>query len=529
VNIVSGELLFCHGSDVTRTKLSLPPSRSFVGPKYKITCNINDQHACKMTMAKASNGMGDSHPRKAPMNSLNAGEGDNDIEMKTLYNTDDADDDGVDHDREALLHDGDSSEGFADDDVGSDKLDLGHHEGVAPPGTATNPQVACNIVISFVGAGMLGVPDAFRQAGWFLGSVTLLSVSALNVYAMLLLPQVKRALLRNHRKTCNSYGEVGRHIMGPRGENFVNMCLGVSQAGFATAYIIFISANLYSIAHIPRSVTCFACVPGLALLVQFRDMKHLSPFSLLANCANFAALSAVLLQDYESIQNYDPSDHMEPRKAVDFSGFLYVIAITIYSMEGIGLVLSLEASCKNGSHFPWLLRGMLTLITLFMVFFGCAGYLAFGDNTVAPITLNLVDHFWSATFVKCSLCLGLYLTFPVMMYPIWTIAESMSETVREEPTARILFRCGVVLASTLVAYSVPDFGKFLSLVGSSLCTILGFILPTYFHSKVLRDESPAWQVALNCFLMIGGAMFGFLGTWNSFVAMLNGELEGAER
>ena len=321
-------------------------------------------------------------------------EEENEIELKSFHGQVSFE---VDHNREALL------QVFENTKHGADELDLGRHEGIAAPGSAGSLQVACNIVISFVGAGMLGIPDAFRRAGWCLGSVALLAVAALNVYAMLLLPQVKRALLRNNRKSCNSYGEIAKHIMGERGERFVNLCLSITQAGFATAYIIFISANLYSIAHIPRYVTCFACVPGLTLLVQFRDMKRLSPFSLLANCANFAALFAVLLQDYESFRAYDPADHKEPRKAVDFSGFLYVIAITLYSMEGSGLVLSLEASCKKASDFPWLLRCTLVVITLFMAFFGTAGYLAFGDNTVAPITLNLVDHFWSVIGVAQSI------------------------------------------------------------------------------------------------------------------------------
>jgi len=460
----------------------------------------------------------------------------NNIELKTLRGAADSSYSNGGQEGKALLldhaeyddDDDDNDEAFSREEDDSDQDDAGLHEGIAPPGTASAPQVACNIVISFVGAGMLGVPDAFRQAGWLLGSVTLMSVSALNVYAMLLLPQVKRAVLKRHQKTCNSYGAVGRHIMGKHGETFVNCCLGISQAGFATAYIIFIAANLHSIANVPRAITCFACVPGLALLVQFRDMKHLAPFSLLANCANFTALTAVLLQDRESIINYDPNQHTEPRKAVDWTGLLYVIAITIYSMEGIGLILSLEASCKKPSHFPWLLRGMLTLITLFMVFFGSAGYLAFGDSTVAPITLNLTDHFWAATFVKSALCLGLYLTFPIMMYPIWAIAESMSIRVKEDPTTRVAFRTSVVVFSTLVAYSVPDFGKFLSLVGSSLCTILGFVLPCYFHLVVLGEDSPAWQNGLNCLLLFGGALFGLIGTWNSVVAMLEGELDGID-
>jgi proton-coupled amino acid transporter len=73
-----------------------------------------------------------------------------------------------------------------------------------------------------------------------------------------------------------------------------------------------------------------------------------------------------------------------------------------------------------------------------------------------------------------------------------------------------------------VAYSVPNFGSFLSLVGSSICTILGFILPCYFHLAVLRKELPYWQVGLDCLLMIGGVLFGMLGTYQSFVNLLNG-------
>jgi Transmembrane amino acid transporter protein len=175
------------------------------------------------------------------------------------------------------------------------------HHGAAPPGSATTPQVIINIVISFVGAGLLGIPNAFSQAGWLLGSITLLTVSALNVYAMLCLPSVQVALQRQHpNEMIQSYGDLGRVILGDRGEKIIFGCLGISQAGFATAYLIFIAANLHSIYNVSRGLVCMACIPGLALLVQFRDLKSLSPFSLLANTANFCALSAVLFQDYES-------------------------------------------------------------------------------------------------------------------------------------------------------------------------------------------------------------------------------------
>jgi proton-coupled amino acid transporter len=330
----------------------------------------------------------------------------------------------------------------ADDDAS----DHHHHTPASAPGTASPVQVAINIVVSMVGAALLGVPSAFQQAGWLLGSITLCVVSALNVYAMLLLPQVKaKLILMNNTDTAAatttrqspeqqqrpasplSYGDLGRSILGPQGEILVNVALGISQAGFATAYIIFIAANLQATWHLPRDLVCLACVPGLALLVQFRQVQSLSPFSLVANVSNAGALTAVLVQDYFSYQEQQPEttsspsslspslleaasvDSNNPIEAVKWGGFLFVIAITIYSMEGVGLILSLEASAKNRAGFNGLFKTMLTGITLFMAVFGSAGYWAFGEYTKAPITLNLGNH-WAATFVKCALCLGLYFT-----------------------------------------------------------------------------------------------------------------------
>ena len=157
---------------------------------------------------------------------------------------------------------------------------VGEH-GAAPPGSANTAQVIVNIVISFVGAGLLGIPNAFMKSGWLLGSCTLICVSALNLYAMLRLPAVQNALQKIHpNETLSSYGDIGRCILGRKGELLVQVCLAISQAGFGTAYIIFIAANAYSMAQWPRFGVCIAVLPGLMALVQFRDLKALSPFSL---------------------------------------------------------------------------------------------------------------------------------------------------------------------------------------------------------------------------------------------------------
>jgi solute carrier family 36 (proton-coupled amino acid transporter) len=377
------------------------------------------------------------------------------------------------------------------------------------PGSASNTQVAFNIFTSFVGAGMLGMPFAFKQSGWILGSIALSVTSTANVYAMLLLVKVRQQLECEGHVGIHGYGDVGRIILGPIGEKAVNVCLVISQVGFATAYIIFVAANLYSIAETPTAYACIGCIPILAILVQARDIKTLSPFSFLATVASLAGLSAVFLQDFEGYVR-----HQDSVRTFDWNNLVYVFSISVYSLEGVSLILPLETSCQNRHHFPLLIKSVLCFVTLLMITFGTAGYLAFGEQTSAPITLNLVGDGW-ATFVKLALCFALYFTYPIMMFPVHGVMEGLWSALGQQ--ARVPFRVMLVVLTALIAYAIPDFGKFLSLVGSSICTVLGFIFPCSFHLAVFgRKGLEWWEIVLDVLLMVVGFMFGALGTYDSF-------------
>ena len=416
-------------------------------------------------------------------------------------------------------------------------------------GTATPTQVAINIVISFVGAGLLGMPYAFSRSGWLLGSLCLAAVSSGNVYAMLLLVKCRKKLEASGIIGIKGYGDVGREVMGPRGEVVVNVCLVVSQAGFATAYLIFIAANVQSMTSgdAGRAMIIYGCVPILALLVQFRDMKKLSPFSLVADgklchtdkiflaffgffclphsfyfhflflVANLLGLSAVIFQDFEYYT------HDDTIVAVDFTGLIYVTSVCIYSLEGVGLILPLESSCADREGFPRLLKQVITVITMIMAFFGACGYIAFGNDTISPISLNLRGE--SAAFVQFALCLAIYLTYPIMMFPVSDVLEDLFLSESNKPPRTYWpsrsFRLFIVLTTATIAYSLPNFGKFLELVGASICTLLGFIFPCYFHIKVFgRTELKMWEILLDVSVIILGIFFGALGTYDAILKLM---------
>lgn len=409
-------------------------------------------------------------------------------------------------------------------------------------GTATKGQVAVNVFISFVGSGMLGMPYAISRAGWLLGIVCIGTISWMNVYAMLLLVKARAKLESTLHVSLAGYGDVGRVIFGSRsrwGERFVNVCLVISQLGFATAYIIFIAANIiqiYPTILYGRFTICMACVPMLCLLIQIKDMKHLSPFSLLADVANITGLIAVLCQDYQQLlPTADTSTGSV--KWWDASGGIYVSSVALYSLEGVGMVLPLESSCVDRSWFPKLLKQTLFGITTLMCTFGVAGYMAFGNDTLAPITLNLPNNNTNqensiipsaSTLVKLALCLGLYLTYPIMLFPVNSVMEdsilSPPATTGKSNSSTcsnwksVVFRCFVVIGSSLVAWLIPDFGNFLSLIGASICTILGFILPAYFHYQAFDNGNDLTYMEryMDYFLFTFGIVFGVIGTYQSF-------------
>lgn len=358
-----------------------------------------------------------------------------------------------------------------DDDTFTDNHNSPNHQqhqhGEFGIGNSSPMQVAANIFISFVGSGLLGMPFAFKQSGWLLGIITLSIMSSLNLYAMLLLVKTRKKLEKNGHIGIFGYGDVGKIIGGRTGENFVNLCLVISQLGFATAYIIFIAANLNNITGVHRAYVCFGCVPILAVLVQIQDMAYLSPFSLIADISNLAGLCAVMFQDVLSYKM-----HHEPVIPFNYSNVLYVASVSLYALEGVGMVLPLESSCTDRNWFPSLLSKTIFGITSLMAVFGCFGYFAYGSSTEAPITLNLVGD-W-ATVVKLALCVALYLTFPVMCFPVNEVMEDF--VLSGGPRPNRPFRGSVVLFSALIAYAVPDFGKV-----TELCCSAKIIRANYDH------------------------------------------------
>ncbi|KAG0572037.1 hypothetical protein KC19_VG064100 [Ceratodon purpureus] len=391
-----------------------------------------------------------------------------------------------------------------------------------------------NIVITVVGAGVLGLPYAFKQSGWLQGLLILAGTSAAMYYCMMLMVWCRRHLeTEGIVENIDTYSELGYHTLGKFGQVSVDAMIVLSQGGFCVAYLIFIGENLASVfsrekAHSlgssgalesfqglefmglswkTKEVYVWIIFPFQVLLAYIRSLTHLAPFSMFADIVNVAAMSVVMTTEFAGIV----TGHGE--HVVAFTGWknlLFSIGVAIYAVEGISLVLPLESETRERSKFARILAAAMCCITFLYTTFGLLGYLAFGEYTKDIVTLNLGNS-WQTIVVKICLCTGLIFTYPMMMHPVYEVAERRLFQGRHCQLLRTL----IVLCTAWTAVSVPHFGNFLSLVGSSVCCLLSFVLPGWMHLRVFGDEMSKLARGVDYFLIVGGVVFGILGTVSS--------------
>lgn len=406
-----------------------------------------------------------------------------------------------------------------------------------------------------MGAGVLGLPYTFKKTGWLLSSVTIAAIAVACYYCMMLLVWSRKRLEKDGDHHVDSFSDLGLLLYGKWGRFAVDFMLVLSQGAFCVAYLIFIGKNLASVfinednaatptinkpfltdSVIAKGVTdgnilqsmhamkrflvetvaessgffsskegyIWVVFPLEVALASIRSLTMLAPFSIFADFANGISMAVVMQQDVATIIKKGISTVSANQ---GLSTLPFAIGVAIYAYEGVGLVLPLESSMKERKNFGRVLGLAMVCITLIYITFGLLGYFAFGDETLDIVTLNLGSS-WKTTVVKLGLCVGLFFTFSVMMYPVHEVMEQ--RLARGRPS--MILRTLIVMAATLCAVAVPHFGDFLSLVGNSVCCMLAFVMPALIHMKAHKEDISRSLLGLDYAIIAFGVSYGVLGT-----------------
>lgn len=90
--------------------------------------------------------------------------------------------------------------------------------------------------------------------------------------------------------------------------------------------------------------------------------------------------------------------------------------------------------------------------------------------------------------------------------------NSDCSTRRIKKCAVYMSRATLVVCLAVLASCVPGFGVFASLVGSTLCALISFVLPATFHLILFGSSLHFWQGALDFLILSCGLIFAAYGT-----------------
>ncbi|CAL0314263.1 unnamed protein product [Lupinus luteus] len=394
------------------------------------------------------------------------------------------------------------------------------------PPLSSKFKTLANIFIAIVGAGVLGLPYSFKRTGWVMGLFMLFAIAFLTYHCMMLLVHTRRKLESPSMgfSKIKSFGDLGFTISGPIGRLAVDSMIVLSQSAFCVSYLIFISTTLafltanknetapFFLGLSPKVLFLWGCFPFQLGLNSIPTLTHLAPLSIFADGVDIAAKGVVMVEDVFVFFKNKPD--LEVFRGV--SVFLYGVGVAVYAFEGIGMVLPLESETKDKEKFGSVLGIGMGVISVLFGAFGALGYFAYGEDTKDIITTNLGPGVISA-FVQLGLCINLFFTFPLMMNPVYEVVERRFCGSRYCLWLRWL----LVLLVSLVALLVPNFADFLSLVGSSVCVILGFVLPAMFHCIVFKDELGWKCIVPDVVIVVFGIVIAVTGTWSSLVEIIS--------
>jgi proton-coupled amino acid transporter len=364
------------------------------------------------------------------------------------------------------------------------------HKQRAPAGNTTTTGAVMLLLKSFVGTGILFLPRAFLNGGMLFSSMVLLGVSLLSYYAFIL-------LVNTRMKIDGSFGDIGGILFGKHMRRIILGSIVLSQLGFVSAYIVFVSQNLQAFVLAVSKCKSFIDIKLMVLmqLVIFlplsliRDISKLGFTALIADV--FILLGLLYIYYYDAntlIGNGGVSDIISFNPAT-WSMF---IGTAIFTYEGIGLIIPIQESMKQPHRFPGVLAGVMVIITLIFLSAGGLSYAAYGSSTKTVILLNMPQDDKFVNMVQLLYSVAILLSTPLQLFPAIRIMENelFTRSGKYNPYIKWkknAFRFFLVIVCALVAWCGADnLDKFVSLVGSFACVPLIYVYPVSFHLSFVR-------------------------------------------
>ncbi|XP_076264051.1 proton-coupled amino acid transporter-like protein acs isoform X2 [Rhynchophorus ferrugineus] len=394
-----------------------------------------------------------------------------------------------------------------------------------------------------LGSGILAMPLAFANAGLFLGLISTFAIGAICTYCVHILVKSAHELSRRTKVPSLGFAEVAEaaFLEGPAAfrpwakfaKASINLFLVIDLLGCCCVYVVFVAKNLkqvvdyYTIAeqHYDLRYYMAAMLPLLIVINLIRNLKYLSPLSMMANVLVATGMGITFYYIFTDLPSIDSQPAFESvTKLPIFFG------TAIFALEGIGVVMPLENNMKTPQHFigcPGVLNTGMTFVVILYASTGFFGFLKYGEETEGSVTLNLPQDEILAQSVKIMIAVAIFFTYALQFYvPMEIIWKALKNnfSADKQNFANYTIRIVLVILTVVLAILIPNLGAFISLVGAVCLSMLGLIFPatidliTFYENPGLGRFN--WRLYKNIFLIVFGLVGFVTGTYVSIIEII---------
>ncbi|XP_006461096.1 hypothetical protein AGABI2DRAFT_221574 [Agaricus bisporus var. bisporus H97] len=359
-----------------------------------------------------------------------------------------------------------------------------------------------NMANSILGAGIIGLPYAFRQAGFFTGLFLLLVLCAVTDWTIRLI------IITAKMSSSHSYIGIMNHCFGSSGRAAVSFFQFAFAFGGMCAFGIVIGDTLPplmrflfpSLSSIPvlklltnRQFVIALCTTCVSYpLSLYRDIHKLARASGLALIGMFIIVITVVVEGPKVPAELkgDPSK----KWSIAGPGIFQAIGVISFAFVCHHNSLLIFGSLRTPSLDRF---ARVTHISTSISFISCAilavaGFTVFTDKTQGNILNNFPKDDLLINIARFAFGMNMFTTLPLELFVCREVIEQFFFSHETFNLQRHVFFTTVILFSSMfVSLVTCDLGVMLEITGGVSATALAFIFPAACYFK-LTDKSLPW-------------------------------------
>ncbi|KAJ2777859.1 hypothetical protein H4R18_004928 [Coemansia javaensis] len=382
------------------------------------------------------------------------------------------------------------------------------------PGRLSPVGAGFNLVNTIVGSGILALPYALREAGFYAGLAAMAAVAALSYAALTLL------IYSGRRSGLDRFDAASGAALGRAGRGLLAFALLVNSVGSCVSYLIIVGDTGAVVAQQAlgaRLLTSRAAVMALAAvgctlpLLFFRTLEPLVRPSV-ASTACLPLIVAIVAVRGPAYRDRAPPGGPGPGPVpVPAPGPVPTPVLGPSVLPAVG-VIAFAYSCTQTAFQSYQTLRAKTLrawrraaglanglaLAIYLAF-SVAGYRAFGLRTEPNVLNNFARDDALANVARALLAFSLTLTYPMQFYPIRDLlADALGLAPPPPPhspphhRARFCALTVALFAATLAAaLAIDDLGFVFKLIGTAASSLLLFGLPGAIYLCLASPYHPS--------------------------------------